>query len=67
MIARNTAFCALAGITRYQAVFGGIRPRYFAVSGDIWRYLADIAQLPLTTCLICLSHGFYQEFACTQI
>ena len=49
MIAPNTAFCALAGITRYLAVSGGIWRylavsggirRYLAVSGGIWRYLA---------------------------
>ena len=49
MIAPNTAFCALAGITRYLAVSGGISQylavsggitRYLAVSGGIWRYLA---------------------------
>ena len=39
MIAPNTVFCALAGITRYLAVSGGIW-RYLAVSGGIWRYLA---------------------------
>ena len=39
MIAPNTAFCALAGITRYLAVSSGIS-RYLAVSGGIWRYLA---------------------------
>ena len=39
MIARNIAFCALAGITRYLAVSGGIR-RDLAVLGGIWRYLA---------------------------
>ena len=39
MIAPNTAFCALAGITRYFAVFGGIW-RYLAVFGGVWRYLA---------------------------
>ena len=61
MIASNTAFCALACITRYSAVSSGIRRylavfdgiwRYLAVFGGIWRYLEGIAQLPLTTRLI---------------
>ena len=61
MIARNIAFCALAGIMRYLAVSGGIWRylavfggiwRYLAVAGGIWRYMVGIALLPLTTHLI---------------
>ena len=39
MIARNTAFCALTGFTRYLAVAGGIW-RYLAISGGIRQYSA---------------------------
>ena len=46
MIARNTAFCALAGITRYQAVSGRGILRYQAIFGGIWRILRNYPSLP---------------------
>ena len=44
MIAQNTAFCALAGISQYLVEFGGIW-RYLAVLGGIWRYLAVFGRI----------------------